>query len=212
MSTFVYAMLENRKQRAAAARSEAAVAALGETGSDGLPHTKGVRLQTLEREAASGQDKVNNYVEALVALIPAEVLTLHALVLTATTTIDTATNTTSISDIGTLGAAFWGLIGMSLLLYLVPRVSGALKPPPAGTPLVGVPWHRRLTAQMTAADVLRAAIPPLAFVGWTMLQRMTAFDAAFPGVEESQRTVMGLFLAALLLALASWLAFKPAAE
>jgi len=205
MSTFVYAMLENRKQRAAAARSEAAAAA-GETESDGILRTKGFGLQTLEREAASGQDKVNNYVEALVALIPAEVLTLHALVLTATTTIDTATNTTSISDIGTLSAAFWGLIGMSLLLYLVPRVSAAVKALPAGTP-----WHR-FTGEISAADGLRAAIPPLAFVGWTMLQRMTAFDAAFPGVEESQRTVMGLFLAALLLALASWLAFKPAEE
>lgn len=199
MSTFVYAMLENRKRRVSAARSDMTTKMLSnDSALSGL-----VRLQSLEREAESGRDKVNNYVEALVALIPAEVLTLHALVLTATTTIDAATNTTSISDIGTLGAAFWGLIGMSLLLYLVPRVSGAVKALPAGTP-----WYR-FTANIPATDGLRAAIPPLAFVGWTMLQRMTAFDAAFPGVEESQRTVIGLFLAALLVALASWLAFKP---
>jgi hypothetical protein len=51
-------------------------------------------------------------------------------------------------------------------------------------------------------------IPPLAFVGWTMLLRATAFDAIFPGLAKAPRTVAALFLAVILGRLASIFAQK----
>ena len=50
--------------------------------------------------------------------------------------------------------------------------------------------------QLKAAG--RPSIAPLAFVGWTMLQWATAFDAVFPCLAEAPRTVDALFLAAFL--------------
>jgi hypothetical protein len=60
----------------------------------------------------------------------------------------------------------------------------------------------------TDSHYIRMAIPPLAFVGWTMLQRATAFDAIFPGMAEAPRTVVALFLGVLLGLVASALAYK----
>jgi hypothetical protein len=51
-------------------------------------------------------------------------------------------------------------------------------------------------------------IPPLAFVGWTMLQRSTAFDAVFPTMPQAARTVAALFLGAVVGGLAAALAYQ----
>lgn len=126
---------------------------------------------------------VSTFVDALAALVPAEVLTLHALILSVTTT--TADKVTTISDPATLRWAFAGLIVLSIVLYVVPRFGK---------------WE--------LLDYLRASIPPLAFVGWTMLQRSTAFDAIAPGMGDAPRTVTGLFLGVLLGLLAAALASK----
>lgn len=126
---------------------------------------------------------VSTFVDALAALVPAEVLTLHALILSVTTT--TAANVTTITDPTTLKWAFTGLIGLSIVFYVVPRIKD---------------WKK--------LDYLRAAIPPLAFVAWTMLQRSTAFDAVAQGWADAPRTVVGLFLAVLLGLLAATLARK----
>ena len=126
---------------------------------------------------------VSTFVDALAALVPAEVLTLHALTLSATTT--TADKVTTISDPVTLQWAFAGLIILSIVLYAVPRFRK---------------WDK--------LDYLRVAIPPLAFVGWTMLQRSTAFDAIAPGMKDAPRTVAGLFLGVVLGLVASTLANK----
>jgi|688.fasta_scaffold1028863_1 hypothetical protein len=202
MSTFVYAQLAQQKKAVemASAAPEATapgtqalgVASLGTT--DAAPDT-----------APPAGGNVSNYVEALSALIPAEVLTLHALILSQTTKIEQATGggdstLTTISDPQTLKFAFYGLLLMSFLLYAAPRLYGAWRA--AGNAIKGV------LAQLDAADLARAVIPPLAFVAWSMLQRATAFDAAYPWISESQRTVSGLFLASALVAAASWLAFK----
>ena len=45
---------------------------------------------------------LKTYVDALAALVPAEVLTAHGAVLTFTTTTTTAKNTVTITDVGTL--------------------------------------------------------------------------------------------------------------
>ena len=119
--------------------------------------------------------------DALAALVPAEVLTLHGLILPVTTS--TADGKTSISDAFTLSCAFYGLIVVSIVLYVVPRLSK---------------WD--------PLDYLRASIPPISFVAWTMLQRSTAFDAVAPQLPMSARTVIALFAAVLVGFLATRLA------
>jgi hypothetical protein len=80
---------------------------------------------------------------------------------------------------------------MAIVLYVVPRRFGGK-------------WDKY--------DWLRMAIAPLAFFGWTMLQRTTAFDAAFPRFESIPRTVAALFLGAILGAVTAWLAAKSDAK
>lgn len=127
---------------------------------------------------------VSTFVDALAALVPAEVLTLHALILSVTTS--TAAQVTTITDAGTLKWAFVGLIMLSIALYVVPRFKN---------------WEM--------LDYVRVAIPPLSFVGWTMLQRSTAFDAIAPSsFKDAARTVIGLFLAVMLGLVAATLARK----
>jgi hypothetical protein len=118
-------------------------------------------------------------------LVPAEVLSLHAVILSVTT--KTVNATTQIIAPDTLAGAFYGLIVLSIVLYVAPR-------------LMARKWDRM--------DYLRAVIPPLAFIGWTMLQRATAFDAIFPGMDEATRTVLALFLGVLLGLLAAALAYR----
>jgi len=131
--------------------------------------------------SSSNPPGVSTFVDALAALVPAEVLTLHALILSVTTT--TAAEVTTITDAPTLRWAFVGLILFSIVLYVVPRFK-----------------------KWVLLDYVRVAIPPLAFVGWTMLQRSTAFDAIAPSFRVAARTVTGFFLAALLGVVAATLA------
>jgi hypothetical protein len=144
---------------------------------------------TKREEAVPGSSSTQNppgvstFVDALAALVPAEVLTLHALILSVTTI--KADNVTTISEPKTLKWAFAGLIVTSIVLYVAPRFRK---------------WDK--------LDYLRAAIPPLAFVGWTMLQRSTAFDAIAPAMKDAPRTVAGLFLGVVLGLLASTLAIR----
>jgi len=142
-------------------------------------------------ESAAG---VRGYVDAAAALVPAEVLTLHALILSVTTQTgaDAAGDSvTTITQPATLRLAFWGLVVLSVFLYAVPRV-------------LRKSWDR--------LDFLRASIAPLAFVAWTMLQRATAFDAVWPGLEDAPRTVVALFVAAVLGTVAVFLAERTAAR
>ncbi|HEY4288027.1 MAG TPA: hypothetical protein VGN00_13070 [Puia sp.] len=130
-----------------------------------------------------GPTGLKTYVDAFAALVPSEVLTMHAVIIsvTTTTTKDTPPVTT-ISDPPTLAWAFFGLILLSMVLYIVPRLSKGS-------------WDR--------LDYIRMLIPPLAFTGWTMLQRTTAFDAVDPRLGEAPRTVIALFPGVTLGLLAS---------
>ena len=145
---------------------------------------------------------MRTYIDAFAALVPAEVLTLHALIISVTTeTVQKAVagdagNTETVTAIlpqaaVTLKVAFWVLVAMSVALYLVPRYFGG---------------------KLDRLDIIRAAIAPLAFCGWTMLQRVTAFDAAFPTVDPIARTVTALFLGAILGAVAAGLALQADAK
>ncbi len=128
---------------------------------------------------------VGTYVDALAALVPAEVLSLHAVILSVTT--KKLETTTEITAPDTLQWAFWGLVVLSIVFYVAPR-------------LLAGHWDR--------LDYLRTVIPALAFVGWTMLQRATAFDAVWPGLAEAPRTVIALFLGVVLGLAAAALAYK----
>jgi hypothetical protein len=99
---------------------------------------------------------VKTYVDALTALVPAEVLGLHALALALfTQTRDDGRNQTvwTITERGSLQIAFFVMIAVAIILYVTAA--------------------RDVWENM---DYLRVCIPPLAFVGWTMIQDNTAFD------------------------------------
>ena len=135
-------------------------------------------LAARQPQGAALSPNVKTYVDAVAALIPAEVLTVHAIVLSITTTTSkgsTGDATTAITDPAALQIAFWGLLGLSIVLYVVPRFRTRDLP-----------------------DFGRALIPPAAFVAWTMLQRATAFDAVSPGLANGTRTVVALLLAVVL--------------
>ena len=179
------------------------------------------QLTTKREEAAPGTSSttsgpgIRSYIDSFAALVPTEVLTLHALIVAATTKTATAAAAPAAGVVPTLGAsgaqatattqslgttttilpdgvqplttAFWLLIVLSIVLYAVPRYFGGK-------------WDK--------FDFIRASIAPLAFVGWTMLQRATAFDAAFPSVSSVERTVYALILGAVLGGVTAALAAK----
>lgn len=132
---------------------------------------------------------VRTWVDALASLVPAEVLAAHALIISMTTqTTNTgAATVTVISDAQTLGWVFYVLAAVSLVLYALARS-------------VAKTWDRW--------DFVRMLIPPMAFVGWTMLQPASAFDAAYPGLDQAPRTAIAVIGAIVLGAIAAALAFK----
>lgn len=145
---------------------------------------------------------LRTYIDAFAALVPAEVLTLHALIISQTTETkrepvavgasDLKTVTTILPNVAdTLEVAFWGLVVLSVVLYVAPRYFGGK-------------WDK--------FDWIRVIIAPLAFFGWTMLQRATAFDAAFSEMDPIRRTVAALFLGAILGAITAGLAMKADAK
>jgi hypothetical protein len=131
---------------------------------------------------------VKSYVDALAALVPAEVLTLHAAIITVTTTTDGQGSRITPEGFASLQFSFWTLVVFAALIYGVPKWRSG--------------WDK--------LDWIRLLIPPLAFVGWTMLLRTTAFDAVFPPevVPVVPRTVAALLLAAILGFTAALLAAK----
>jgi hypothetical protein len=143
---------------------------------------------TTKREKTEPGQSVSTYVDALAALVPAEVLTLHAVILSVTTKSETnATGQaiTTITEPSTLKWAFYAMLGVSIVLFAVARRSG---------------WERW--------DFARALIPPIAFVGWTMLQKSTAFDAIAPDFAEAPRYVIAAIGAVVIGATATALAYK----
>ncbi|MBN2356641.1 hypothetical protein JXO59_11060 [candidate division KSB1 bacterium] len=144
-------------------------------------------LSTLREKGARGKTttSMSKYVDVLAALVPAEVLGLHAVILSVTTEI--TDEATRIEHPTTLLWAYFGLILLSIGLYVVYRLQEKK-------------WSR--------LDWIRMLIPPLAFVAWTMIQRATAFDALGWEAGEAPRTVIALFLSVILGVLTKCLADK----
>ncbi len=143
-------------------------------------------------DAAAAKHEAGLAIDAMAALVPAEILGLHAVLLSFMTEKASAVDgkvSTIISEPGTLAWSFWGLIVLTVVLYLFGRG----------------PKH------FNTLDLIRVFIPPCAFVLWTMLQKSTAFDAAFPEMAFVERMAIALFGAVFLGALAAWLASKASA-
>ena len=130
------------------------------------------------------------YVDTLAALVPTEILAAHATFLAFTTTTvqdSKGQATVTITEPAALEFAFWLLAVLSIVLYV-------------GATAVKSNWDR--------FDFFRMFIPPLSFVAWTMVQKATAFDAAFPGVNNALRTICAVCGAMMLGALSTFLAYK----
>lgn len=131
-----------------------------------------------------GQPGMGGWLDAVAALVPAEVLALHGLVVSLTTT-------------NKDGA--WKILHPVELRwsFLVLTVFS-----------VGFYWMGLKLAQrkLEGWHLARAVIPGLAFVAWTMLQRATAFDAVLPRMPLVARTLVALGIAVLLWAAARLLA------
>jgi len=164
-------------------------------------------LTTRREKSDSGTSKssqppgLNSYIDVLAALVPAEVLAIHAVVIAAATT--TSRGQTQITQPGTLRLAFWLLVGLSTVLFVLGR-----RPAPTPTAVLqqsrtSVPHWQHLEWQ----DLVRAAIPPAAFVGWTMLEPASVWNVVVPDMSSETRTLIALvgavFLAAVTKALAS---------
>ena len=143
----------------------------------------GRRIATARAAAPGEAPGIGQFVDAVTALVPAEVLSVHAVILTFTT--ETTDGVTRITEPGILTAAFFALIGLSVFLYAFGRWKT---------------WAR--------LDWARIFIPPLAFVAWTMLQRSTAFDAVLPLMRMAPRLLVAVIGAVVLGVVASVLA-KP---
>lgn len=129
---------------------------------------------------------VSTWLDAVVALVPAEVLAIHALILNWTTKTDKdaeGQSVTTITDPGGLKVAFW------LLLFLAPTL-----------------YFLKKKSTFDWLDLFRAGITSISFGVWTMLQQTTAFDATFPDVPENTRYIIAVVLAAAVVAAAKRLA------
>lgn len=137
-------------------------------------------LTRKREDAESGKSRssqppgVNTYVDALAALVPAEVLAIHSVIISlATTTTDGVTKVTAGPQL-----AFWFvfLTVIAMVLYLA-----GLQKRPRG-------W-----------DWVRMLIPGIAFIGWTLLQPTTAFDGVAPATfDPNSRWSFGLAIAVVL--------------
>jgi hypothetical protein len=127
---------------------------------------------------------LNSYVDTLAALVPAEVLAIHALIVSTVTT-SNSRGQIRIIDSGTALWAFWLLLGLSAGLFVLGR-GGLPAPAQAGRSGGTVPLRQRWERQ----DWIRLLIPPAAFVGWTMLEPASVWHAVVPNVSGGMRVLI----------------------
>ena len=136
----------------------------------------------------AGKPGVSPFVDAMAALIPAEVLAVHAVLISLGTKTEEGADdkaVTTITEPGGLKALFIALLITSVILYVLGHIK-----------TWGV-W-----------DWVRMLIPAAAFAAWTMLQKATMWDAWAPGMDELTRTGIGLIAALILGGVAYALAYK----
>ncbi len=168
-------------------------------------------LTTRREKSDSGKSKseqppgLNSYIDILAALVPAEVLAIHVVVM-ATVTTTNAHGQTQIADSTTLRWAFWLLIGLSIALFVLGR-----RPVRQRSSEAASGWQR-----WEGQDWIRLLIPPLAFVGWAMLEPTSVWNAVAPRMSGGMRilipTVGAVLLAAITKALTTHADKKSSAE
>lgn len=148
--------------------------------------------QRLSDPANEGTNKpgtgVKTYVDALSAMVPAEVLAVHSVVLNFL--YDKSTGFGSHAP-AKLELLFWALMAISCALFVAPRLSGGIK------------WQK--------GDWLRALIPPTAFWGWSVLQPISLLDGWWQVGDKQMMSAFVVVLAIVLGILTSILASKAAA-
>ncbi len=150
-------------------------------------------------KASTLSEGVSKLVETVAALVPTEILVVHAAILgltTATTeaTAETAAVTT-ITEPVCLRVAFFGLLVFSSLLYAVPR---------------WISLRSQKESWKWPGDCFRSLIPPAAFFAWTLLQETSALTAVHPNWAAGPRAIGGAFFALVLFLIANGLAYaKP---
>jgi hypothetical protein len=131
---------------------------------------------------------VSTYIDAIAALVPAEALTAHAVILGFCTTSkkDSDGNSyTAITEATTLKWSFVALLVLCPVLFLAGRKAGQVE-------------AKKLPAFWTT--VAQCLIAAAAFVVWTMLQKTTAFDAVDADLRTAPRETIAV-LAAIVLGL-----------
>jgi hypothetical protein len=147
---------------------------------------------------AKGSPGFGSYIDVVAALVPAEILAANAAlipIMTSSSTDDGGNPITTITDISTLKVVFWLSVVASVVLYGAAHWSRASKEETEADGDVEV-------SKWGFGNVLRALIPAGAYVGWTMLQQSTAFDAVAPDMSEALRLTIAVFAALGLAALA----------
>jgi hypothetical protein len=132
------------------------------------------------------------FVDAAAALVPAEVLAVHLAIITVNTAVtkgDQGEVVTKITEPEVLKWAFFALLGLAVVIYLVARIASGL---------------------FDKGDVLCALIPPAAFACWAMLQRPTAFDAVWPELTEGTRVTIAVIAVGVLGAIAALASYEAA--
>jgi hypothetical protein len=138
------------------------------------------------RSTADQPPGVKTYVDTLAALVPAEALTAHAVILgfcTSSKKDAAGKSYTAITEATVLKWSFVALLVLCPLLFLAGRQVGQVQ----DKKLPG--W------QITAAQ---SVIPAIAFVAWTMLQKTTAFDAVDSGMSTAARESIAVLGAIVL--------------
>jgi hypothetical protein len=135
-----------------------------------------------------GKKSSNTYLDALAALVPAEVLAAFAVIFETTSeerTLPNGSVARVITDPSTLKWSFIALVVVSVILFVVPRVG---------------------KNKFEAWDAVRAVIPPIAFVGWTMLLPLSAFDTLCLDLSSNARFAIPVIGALVLGVIAARLA------
>jgi hypothetical protein len=137
---------------------------------------------------------VGSYLDALAALVPAEVIALHAIIISfCTKTKEGTPPVTEITERTTLKWAFVALAVLAPVLFLAGRAVSKTK---------------NVVAPSKVMLGLQALIPAAAFVAWTMLLKTSAFDAIAPHLATGARETIAVIGAVVLGTLAAALGYK----
>lgn len=159
-------------------------------------------LTTRREQSDSGKSTstqppgISTYIDVLAALVPAEVLGINALIISATS------QTRGGPDPGTLRWAFWLLVGLAAVLFVLGRRPGPM--PAAADGQAGATARRWQNWEWQ--DLVRIGIGPAALVLWTMAEPSGVWSAVYPGMSSGMRLLVPLVGAALLAAVTKALA------